>query len=527
MDESQAVHLAAATVQPSLPQTTDLAAATADLLGQPNSSADMTNATPEAKSAGLAALYNELDDIPLSEKAALVYVQQTKPELVGDDEVFRFLLVENFKAREAARRLVRYWNERYRLFGQDKFCLPLTLKGALKDDSLALSRGYVQILPQADTAGRAVIYVDWSCHEPSIGYSVESMHRVFWYIVHVAMEDIEVLKRGLVLLIYPQEARLDQFDHSLWKSIAESCKYSLPIQWKSTHIVHPNRFFSIIHPLFMSTLPKTVQDRVVVHSGTKMKVLANLLRYCLPWDRIPSDVGGCVDLDFGKWLSERMIKEDKMSSVSQGATTSQGGVGNLLAQLTGQSQLAQATQLMQTAPLGLGSSIPTLPLPDQAMSAAAHPLFGGNKNQLLLNLTHPTGNITNVPLETIGPTYRFEIFHRGSPSMPVIAGGSKSSKKKDKASDAPAKGKATNVKSGRKSDPRMDRAVEAKLADPSMSLLDALRAGGFEIPSSSSSSAPQYVVVDGDNVKITQRKNQLLRRLRTVKKEDQKNCNEV
>eukprot|EP00804_Cyclotella_cryptica_P010511 CCRYP_016313-RB/>CCRYP_016313-RB protein AED:0.05 eAED:0.05 QI:791/1/1/1/1/1/2/195/342 len=224
------------------------------------------------------------------------------------------------------------------------------------------------------------------------------MHRVFWYIVHVAMEDIEVLKRGLVLLIYPQEARLDQFDHSLWKSIAESCKYSLPIQWKSTHIVHPNRFFSIIHPLFMSTLPKTVQDRVVVHSGTKMKVLANLLRYCLPWDRIPSDVGGCVDLDFGKWLSERMIKEDKMSSVSQGATTSQGGVGNLLAQLTGQSQLAQATQLMQTAPLGLGSSIPTLPLPDQAMSAAAHPLFGGNKNQLLLNLTHPTGNITNVPL---------------------------------------------------------------------------------------------------------------------------------
>jgi hypothetical protein len=34
-------------------------------------------------------------------------------------------------------------------------------------------------------------------------------------------------------------------------------------------------------------------------------------------------------------------------------------------------------------------------------------------------------------------------------------------------------------------------------------------------------------VVDGDNVKITQRKNQLLRRLRTAKKDESKNSSEV
>ncbi len=53
----------------------------------------------------------------------------------------------------------------------------MTLKGALKDDSLALSRGYVQLLPETDTAGRAVVYIDWSSHEPSVGYSEESMVR--------------------------------------------------------------------------------------------------------------------------------------------------------------------------------------------------------------------------------------------------------------------------------------------------------------------------------------------------------------
>ena len=58
--------------------------------------------------------------------------------------------------------------------------------------------------------------------------------------------------------------------------------------------------------------------------------------------------------------------------------------------------------------------------------------------------------------------------------------------------------------------------MEAKFADPALPLIDALRAGGFDIPASNGVS-PQYVVVDGDNVKITQRKNQLLRRLRTAK----------
>jgi hypothetical protein len=56
--------------------------------------------------------------------------------------------------------------------------MPMTLKGALKDDELAMSRGYVQLLPETDTAGRAIIYIDWSSHEPCLGYTEESMVRL-------------------------------------------------------------------------------------------------------------------------------------------------------------------------------------------------------------------------------------------------------------------------------------------------------------------------------------------------------------
>lgn len=76
--------------------TSELSAAAADQLGL--SGADASNATVESATAGIAAVHEELEAIPISDKAAYAYAQQTKPELVGDEEVFKFLLAENFDA---------------------------------------------------------------------------------------------------------------------------------------------------------------------------------------------------------------------------------------------------------------------------------------------------------------------------------------------------------------------------------------------------------------------------------------------
>jgi len=65
---------------------------------------------------------------------------------------------------------------------------------------------------------------------------------------------------------------------------------------------------------------------------------------------------------------------------------------------------------------------------------------------------------------------------------------------------------------GRKGDPRMHRAVSAKLADPSMTLFHALQAGGFNYMDDIDAKA-----VDEENVTLAQRKNQLSRRLRMTK----------
>ena len=62
-------------------------------------------------------------------------------------------------------------------------------------------------------------------------------------------------------------------------------------------------------------------------------------------------------------------------------------------------------------------------------------------------------------------------------------------------------------------DPRMHRAVAARLANPAISLYEALKIGGFEYPTDDDSSC-----LDSEQVSLGQRKNQLSRRVRLAKK---------
>jgi hypothetical protein len=69
-----------------------------------------------------------------------------------------------------------------------------------------------------------------------------------------------------------------------------------------------------------------------------------------------------------------------------------------------------------------------------------------------------------------------------------------------------------SMKMGRKGDPRMHRAVAARLSNPKISLFEALQVGGFEYPNDEDSNA-----VDSENITLGQRKNQLSRRVRLAR----------
>mmetsp|Transcript_3120 Transcript_3120/g.4555 ORF Transcript_3120/g.4555 Transcript_3120/m.4555 type:complete len:810 (-) Transcript_3120:492-2921(-) len=95
-----------------------------------------------------------------------------------------------------------------------------------------------------------------------------------------------------------------------------------------------------------------------------------------------------------------------------------------------------------------------------------------------------------------------------------------SKKLKSKPISNPKKSRKLNYipsKLGRKGDPRMHRALKARLDNPKLSLLDALTQGGFEFH------WKDGISYDSDNVQLGQRKNQLSRRLRLYKQNQNHN----
>jgi len=73
---------------------------------------------------------------------------------------------------------------------------------------------------------------------------------------------------------------------------------------------------------------------------------------------------------------------------------------------------------------------------------------------------------------------------------------------------------------GRKGDPRMNRAVAIRESDPNISLADALIAGGFEFSEYKEDGSKPRLYEDHDGISLSQKKNQLIRRLRVKRKRE-------
>ena len=105
----------------------------------------------------LALLETELTNI--SSKAAYDLANSTSKEYTSSKKIrLMFLRAENFDPYNAASRMVRFFEEKYELFGADKLAKDITLDDLDPDDIAALERGVYQVLPEKDCAGRKVVF---------------------------------------------------------------------------------------------------------------------------------------------------------------------------------------------------------------------------------------------------------------------------------------------------------------------------------------------------------------------------------
>jgi hypothetical protein len=200
-------------------------------------------------------------------------------------------------------RFVKYWDKRVEAFGPIYAFQPLTLKGPLKDDMIPLELGAMQIIRRSND--RDILYFDPSKLDKT-KYTRESARRAFWYFFHALLEDVNVQKRGLIVLNYNANFGMSNRDPPFTKMFFNTIKGALPIRISAIHGCHVPYIYGCVIALLMIFIGERLRKRIVVHNGTNEEVNAVLVKqYGIAMEYIPQDMGGLLKLDVRSWLQER------------------------------------------------------------------------------------------------------------------------------------------------------------------------------------------------------------------------------
>ncbi|KAL7578584.1 hypothetical protein ACA910_011640 [Epithemia clementina (nom. ined.)] len=246
------------------------------------------------------------------------------PDLVAKEtDPLQFVRFCKYNVREAAERLVRYWEERREVFGDQAAFLPLTLTGheaLTRNDVLQLKAGFPAILPNAST-GQQVVFCN---RQQYLGSSdVQSRLRCCFYVASVLAPDDSAQTQGIIMLQLLVTPRVQGFSQAFVKKMCLLAAKAFPIKLQ-------------LH--FLCCLPKDVTKRyavqdvmtsfltiVVDHMSIgdphemevhfereKGQILSELMDLGLIKEGIPTSLDGSWAFEqFAKWCHSRASLERK------------------------------------------------------------------------------------------------------------------------------------------------------------------------------------------------------------------------
>ena len=407
------------------------------------------------------------DTMQLPPTSAYRQAQRRCPDQLTNDRLLAFLETEKGDAARAAWRLARYWNYRLDLFGESRCYRPMTLLpgGAMEDEVENLSvRRIYEPLPGniTDEAGRSIIHCVPS-RRNFAEYSVAQEMQALFYICETILQDPNRRRAGLVAIMDGRNMRRQHFSREMGR-YSSIFRDVLPIRLRAHHLCHPSAIhFYVIVPASKFLSPRENRLRFVMHCGSEEHVLNELAMYRLPRHCIPTSLGGTAVLDMNQWVLDRLVTEQREAVM---ATTT-------------------ATTI--------------------APEAGSLPLFNMHADDL------PLRQYENPLDEANGPTAKRVRVDTPSTGAAIAGAVPSSSSSSSSSSLRPTNialhsdakklsGRPRGKGAGRgRSDPRMDQAIKLKIADPNISLMDALVGGGFVF-----NDQEDGEVIDADGVRLTQ-----------------------
>ena len=265
----------------------------------------------------LAALDQHMMTLPAPSTAAYFRATVKCPDEVSDERKLLFLQCEENNVPLAAERLALYWQYRLNGFGEDRCFEPMTLAGAMRDEITNMTKsGVVQLMPNTDAAGRAIIYSRMGRRDYAL-YSVKQ--EVMWltYLLEIVVQHQSLQSRGFVLLVDMSNATGRQRTRQSQQYMQRAINGAFPIRNRSIHGCNVSPLLmQFLVPVFRRFATKSIRLRTRVHRGSGEDLLRSLAEYSLPRDRVPSDLGGSVVLDVNQFIIDRFQLEASQAGVN-------------------------------------------------------------------------------------------------------------------------------------------------------------------------------------------------------------------
>ena len=195
-------------------------------------------------------------------------VEQDPEYVEGRSFLLQFLRAGSFDPENAAQRILKHFEQKLTLFGQDKLTKTITLEDMGEEENKLLRVGWCGKLPLRDMSSRSVIYMNPIAianiqHEiPSI-----SRMRVLMYTILSLVEEEEEQRRGFVLVNINMGENISSFGKEVTKNNAAVIGV-LPVKCVAAHFFDASgtfgEHFVLNAPGFNSIDPKT-QVRIRIH----------------------------------------------------------------------------------------------------------------------------------------------------------------------------------------------------------------------------------------------------------------------
>ncbi|CAJ1959887.1 unnamed protein product [Cylindrotheca closterium] len=251
----------------------------------------------------------------IEEKSAYEQAKNLSEDIVTKRETrLGFLRADSFNPKKAADRYVKYFEQRLALFGPEKLVQDVTLDDFDEKTMETLSRGILQILPNRDSRGRAIVVVSAAFFSSSqyTGHdAVLIWGQIFFYMMLSLADDEETQRKGVVLINYSLDARPRnmQLRRKILSCNGKSIQ-CLPIKLLGVHLCHNSPMVQPILSFIARCNGTAVSVRIRPHEGSHSECQYSLISFGIPIKSFPISIdGGLMLSNHNKWIQKRGLKE--------------------------------------------------------------------------------------------------------------------------------------------------------------------------------------------------------------------------